>query len=208
MQNDLISAWMKEHGWAPKQGDQEGVEKMLNAHFEALLYNIVSVSTVIAKLHGNKTVKSKHMADVRKYIDVTCKGKAGDTGMAQEGGMSMASDYFGYAHPNYSPVAGEGVSTEQVDFSAGVARAALGAQDGGRPVAPRLAATSQWARHFVRDIMKHHAMRMDKVATNEVMGMADIHLQCLAGDMGSSVKTLSLAKLEKVLAKKRHAVFH
>lgn len=192
-----------------KPKDHDKVHDTLAAHLDAVIYNITSIAILFTLLKGKTRVEPKHLADVMSYISTSCPMSNSKGGRGQHGGTSMASDYFGYPHPNYSAGnATQGVTMSEVDFDAGIARAGIESQLGGSGPRPVLLAThDKDAKAFARSILKLHKIRVSKSTFEELMRIIDIHMNCLGRDL-EAASPLSLSKLEKILSLKRHSVFH
>jgi hypothetical protein len=188
-----------------KEGEEGDVTARIGDHLEAVLYNVTSVSVIFALLQGATKIERCHLGDVAKYITAACPA-----GPQRGGGdTSMPSDYFGYPHPAYDAGhAGEGAAMAQVQFDAGVARAGLDSQLGGAEGRLRLVAShSAEAKRFVKTVLAIHDMKISKTGLALLLRIVDIHLNCFAGDLAKHAP-LTPAKLARVVALKRHAVFH
>lgn len=191
-----------------KGSDKTEVFHKLEMHMDAVCYNVASIAIIFALLKGDKKIQPKHLQNVMGYISSMCSSSA----KGQKGGMSMASDYFGYPHPNYaSSNAGSGVVMSEIEFNSGIARAGIDSQIGGTQSSSnnvRLVATNDKdAKAFVKSVVKMHNIEISKTAFTELMRIIDIHLNCLATDL-STLSPLTVSKVDKVLGLKRHAVFH
>lgn len=196
--NDLVSAWVDHHAFTVSSSNHADVHQMLHEHFQALLYNMVSMAAIMALLHDAKRIQPVHMQSLRKYIESQCT-------RGQRGGTSLPSDYFGYPHAAYT--ADGSAPSMQIDFSSGVARPSMGpAQLGGQAVVPSLVSKSTWAKTFIKHVLKQRDTSISKRAAAELMAAADTHLQCLSDDIGGRVLTHSL--LARTLSLKRHRAFN
>jgi hypothetical protein len=189
---------------------EKDVRTLLHDHVDGLLFNVCSIAAVLALLAGKRKVEPKHLREVRSYIVSKCPPHGG-----QQGG-GMASDYFGYPHPNYlASNENQGTNTSIVSFHSGQARASLGPplQEGGAGAgASRMKRVMRHlpkeAHHVIRFMMKHHDVSVSKMAMEELMFILDAHLNCFGNDLKEQGGQLTAAKTQKVLALKRHAVFH
>lgn len=193
------------HIVAKPQQQAEIVEKLGN-HIDAVIYNVTSIAVIFAMLKGDSKVQPKHLIDVTKYISTTCPRNG------QMGGMSMASNYFGYPHPSYAAGNSEGVVMSEVQFDNGIARAGIDTQvgmSGGAANNLRLVSVhDNNCKAFVRSIMALHNMPISKTGLGELLRIIDIHLNCLANDLAAYASSLTISRLDKVLGRKRHSVFH
>lgn len=208
MSSQTVSKFIDTFQIILKGADRQQVMHKLEMHLDAVSYNVASIAIIFALLKGEKRIQPKHLQNVMGYISSMCSPVKGQ---GQKGGMSMASDYFGYPHPNYtSSNAGSGVVMSEVEFNSGIARAGIDSQIGGtsNSNSMRFVATNDKdAKAFVKSVIKMHNIEISKTAFKELMRIIDIHLNCLASDL-SNVSPLTIARVDKVLGLKRHAVFH
>lgn len=182
----------------------------LVTHMDALIFNITAIACVIGMLNDDKTINVKHLEQLEGYV----KNKCGN--MKQSGGTSMASDFFGYPHPQYS-VGNENTNNtniETIDFVNGVARAAMG---------PALESSysSSGGSHkkynkdldnHIRRVLKHHNMKITKDAKQELIEIIHQHIRCFAKYLRgktviTKIKEVSVSKLGDALKKKQFAIF-
>ncbi len=181
----------------------EGEDKVLKAiafHMDALIYNVASLACVVTMLYDHTQITPKHLVSVRKYILDKCSTSRGKS---QKGGMSMASDFYGYPHPAYGSDAMAGSTVvSSVNFAEGVARAALGPvmMGGAQPEHIKV------IQKVVKKVLKHHQRTITKKAMEELIHIIDTHLRCFAKDLRTEAP-LTEVRVKKVLEKKRHAIF-
>lgn len=191
--------------------DMPAVCKALANHLDAVIYNTVSVTITFTRLHESATVGPKHVANAMTYISSACHRTSKQR--QQQGGSvtALPSQYFGYDFGSYTSGNGASgvVTTSDVDFAAGVARAAVTSQMGGGagPKLHLIAAHDKAAQKFARSIFKMHDIKVANHAFEDVMRVVDVHINCLGKDL-LAASPLTVKKLEKVLALKRHAVFN
>lgn len=202
--NGLVQKFLDTFQITVKANDRPVIEQRLQEHIDAVIYNIASMAVVFTLVKDKNKIQPKYLEDVTNYVAATCPPHKG-----QSGGAPMASDYFGYPHPNYSASnAGSGTVMSEVGFADGVARAGLDSQMGG--ASPRLigiAIHDANAKLFVRSILRMHDMQISQSAFKQLLHIIDIHLNCMGNDLIAKLP-LTVARLTKVLTKKRHAVFH
>lgn len=178
-------------------GVDHKVTQMIQAHIYSVVHHVVSLSAIVAMLHGKRKIELKHLDSVRSYVTSKCGGHI-------KGGMSMASDFYGYAHPAYSNNhANAGVQVSEIQWGKQEARPSQGpAQTGG---------STQNALHkeLQKQVKKHVGninASISKGAQDEIVKIVDIHLNCFFNDL-SKEGALTVKKVEKVLNKRRHKVF-
>lgn len=179
------------------QCQSEACAKLVHSHIDSVVHHIVSLSAMVAMLDGKKKIEQKHLHDVKTYVLTKC-------GAHLKGGMSMASDFYGYPHPSYSSShVNAGVQVSEIQWGKQEARPAQGpAQSGGASV-PKYKKELQ---KLVKMHIKNIAASIAKGPLDELVNIVDMHLLCFANDLVKE-SPLTVKKVEKVLAKRRHKAF-
>lgn len=176
---------------------KETVYKMVHDHVDAVVHHVVSLSAIVAMLHGKKKIELKHLRDVRTYVLSKCGGHI-------KGGMSMPSDFYGYPHQAYaSSNINAGVQVSDIQWNKQEARPAQGpAQSGG-------GARNEYVKELQK-LVKIHVSTLNanisKGAVEELVKIVDAHLRCFAEDLAKE-SPLTVKKVEKILGKRRHKAF-
>lgn len=181
------------------------VYEMLAHHLDAVTYNVTGIAMAIALVNQSRTISASHVKQVRNYIQVSCHNKRKHGG--QQGGTSMPSDYFGYRHPNFSEWnANDGATNiSEVRFDEGIARAEMG----GGAVLRAYMTRNKHVKTMIKTFLKHHEVKIQKDALEQLLAILDVHVNCLANDLKSQpTSTIGTKQVEKVMRLKRHAVFN
>jgi hypothetical protein len=194
-----------------KQQDREVVLETLGQHLDAVVYNITSIAVIFTLLKGGVQVQPKHLVDVTNYVMAYCSPRSSKSSSQSGGsvGAHMPSDYFGYPHPNYDAAnENQGIVMSEVNFQAGIARGGINSLIGGAgPRSRTIAVGDANVKVFVRSILKLHNMKISKTALISLLRTVDIHLNCLATDLAHN-SPITKSRIQKVLDKKSHAIFH
>jgi len=194
----IASAFIKHHNIkVSSDADHHAINKMVGNHIDALIFNVASLAALVATLYDSKKLEKAHLAPVRAYITTKC-----DKPMkpSMKGGISMASDFYGYNHPAYSPEH-KGSDMLTIDLGSGTLRPQIG---GGSEVG--VLENSKAALKRTREIFKHHEVRVKPDVFTEVVRIMDFHMRCLSHDL-QQVQPLTEKRVAKVMKLKRHAVF-
>lgn len=193
----MHTKFMQKHNIQCYNGMEDTISDMVKAHIEGVVHHVVSIAALVAMMNGRHQIESKDMQAARTYVISKCGGHI-------KGGMSMASDFYGYPHAAYSPShANQGVQSSQISWARNEARPALGpVQMGG-----------QNKKNKDKEITKLIKEQIQKVGATTARGVVDhlhsiieLHLVCFADDL-KKVAPLTIKKVEKILAKRRHAAF-
>lgn len=173
--------------------------ELVHSHIDAVVHHIVSLSAMVAMLGGKKKIEHKHLQDVKMYVITKCGGHL-------KGGMSMASDFYGYPHPAYaSSNANAGVHVSEIHWGKQEARPSQGPTQSGGAFAQTLKYKKE-LQNLVKTHLSHIAASISKGALKELVDIIDIHLVCFANDLIKE-SPLTVKKVEKILSKRRHKAF-
>lgn len=177
---------------------------LLSNYIDLLIFNIVAVISIICANIGVKKVISQHILHLTKYIDKRCLNKRAVA--KKKGGMSggafNTAAFFGVAEPQYS-ASNEGGNIQNIDFSSGIARNALG-MTGGNGACAKL---DKIILKKIRNVFKFFNMKVDKEAIAHIKAKYDTIIQDLyecikkiKGDITAS-KVASVIKKSKIMKK-------
>jgi hypothetical protein len=177
---------------------------ILCKHFDALLFNISSLACIVVTLNEDKKLDKKHIPVIKQYIMKHCV--ATKSSVMRGGHTVMASDFFGYNHPNYSASnAGEDILGIDLDNGT-LARPALGPMSGGGASDVATMSKSKFVKDLVKAVFDENKIKYSSEAFKEILNIADSHMKCLARDL-RKCEPLTIKKVEALLAKKRYFVF-
>jgi hypothetical protein len=171
------------------------------------MYNLASIASVTALAQDKNKIETKHIGFVRTYIGKECTGPSGNG--SQKGGDSMPSEFYGYSTGAYSAGNAGGINMSDANFGAGgYIRPELGMSGGASGAHVHThARASTAAKRFIKSILKFNGVSISKTAFDELLLLIDMHIRCLHHDLMKQYP-LTLPKLEKILALKRHSVFN
>ena len=182
---------------------------LLSNYIDLLIFNIVAVISIICANIGVKKVISQHIQHLTKYIDKRCLNKRARAASGKKGGMSggafNTAAFFGVAEPQYS-ASNEGGNIQNIDFSGGIARNALGMTGGGGG-SGACAKLDKIILKKIRNVFKFFNMKVDKEAIAHIKAKYDTIIQDLyecikkiKGDITAS-KVASVIKKSKIMKK-------
>lgn len=172
-------------------------------HMETLVHNVASLAAIVVTMYESKKLDMIHVPAIQKFVLKQCQKKVGAT---MHGGRTvMASDFFGYPHPNYSPSNG-GEDILPIDLANGTtARPAMGPMSGGNHK-PFSVAHSKVVKAVVKSVLDRHSIKYTTEVMNALFDIMDSQLACLASDL-QKCEPLSIKKLESLMKKKRYFAF-
>jgi hypothetical protein len=183
---------------------------LLSNYIDLLIFNIVAVISIICANIGVKKVISQHIQHLTKYIDKRCLNKRAKAAKAtgagskkMSGGAFNTAAFYGVAEPQYS-ASNEGGNLQNIDFTGGIARNALGMTGGSGGACVKL---DKIILKKIRNVFKFFNMKVDKEAVAHIKAKYDTIIQDLyecikkiKGDITAS-KVASVIKKSKIMKK-------
>lgn len=197
--------------------DHKELTQLVYSHIHALMYNIASIVSVLALMKGKSRIQCNDIEEARNYIKRACSngGSASSSqGQSQQTGGSLPSEYFGYNFNAYSASTGNEQVVSQAQFGRdGYVRPAIDIETvGGSPRTTsqllNLARSSSVVKKYILSVVKHNGISISKAALHDLLTVLDIHITCLIQDIKKHCKSVTVSKVKKVLALKRHSSFH
>ena len=95
------------------------IHELLCKYMETLVFNIVSIASVITMINNSDTIKKHTIKLVKSYINIECNDKI------KGGNNVMPSEFYGYDSGRYSENNAIGAILN-VDFTSGILRPQIG----------------------------------------------------------------------------------
>lgn len=153
------------------------VEKM-TLHFDALIYNIVSLAALIASIEDQPKIYPRHLVAAQAYIAFKCVGS------------SVGKKIIGGAHS---------LTLEELN------KVEIPKLDDSKHE-HKLRADMD-LRDFVHHVLEHHHIEIGKGAMKGILKILHEHLECLLNDIKKN-EPLTLKKLEHLMEMRRYSVFN
>jgi hypothetical protein len=200
---------LRTHHIRIEDANKKEVVVLLSNYIDLLIFNIVAVISIICANIGVKKIISQHIQHLSKYIDKRClnsrKAASGVSGVSGKKGMSggafNTAAFYGVAEPQYS-ASNEGANIQNIDFTGGIARNALGMTGGSA-----CAKLDKIILKKIRDVFKFFNMKVDKEAIVHIKAKYDTIIrdlyECIKkikGDITAS-KVASVIKKSKIMKK-------
>lgn len=208
----LVDTFLERYGIAAKK-DADQVRTILARHLDALLFNVTSLSAIIALMKKHKKVDTKDLPAVLAYLHLQCPLVLPSHTGGQSGG-SLPIEYFGGIHGAYNAShLNEGVHTSvttlesmiRPDHGPNLAERMSGGAASGGHVLAVFSAHTDFVYRYMDSVLAHHGnMSISTNARKELMGVLDRMLGCVAQEVGASTTS---KKLHALFTKKRFAVF-
>ena len=94
---NTIHSIVKYYNLKINPGSNTNVYKSLSKNIEILIFNVISIASIISLLNNSNTIQKTAVSMVREYINEKC-----NVPQMKKGGTSLPSDYFGAINPVYN----------------------------------------------------------------------------------------------------------
>ena len=158
--------------------------KVITEYVENIIFNIVSISCIIALINNTKTINKKNVDIVNKYINDSC-GKSKVKG----GANVLPSEYFGTDSGRY--LASNSTSDVLgINFSSGIMRPQIGggAKKQQSPYIP-----------IIKDILSYYKIKASAVIVNCFIIIIDEYIACFIHKLKVSKVKITGTVVEKLI---------
>jgi hypothetical protein len=164
------------------------INEVLNKYIETLIFNIVSIASIITMINNSKSIKTQTIKLVKKYIDDKCSTKK------ITGGTVLPSEYFGYDSGSYSET---NVSSDilNVDFVNGFARPQIGG--GGRI---KKVECNECIIAKINELIEHYNLKASEAIIKNLVKLVNMHIHCFFNQLKAiGTKSLTVAGINKII---------
>ena len=140
----------------------QAVIKCLCECIENIVFNVVSIASIIAFINNSKTITKENLKILNSYINKSaCKVVKGGNS------ITMPAEFYGINSGRYLPTNNQ-TDLLAIDFNSGIARAQIG---GGRTTSPFTV--------VIKDFLKYYKLKAGKEIINEMVLMIETYIKCL-----------------------------
>jgi hypothetical protein len=138
--------------------------KCLSECIQNIVFNIVSIASIIAFINNSKTITKENIAILHSYLNKACSPSK-----MMKGGNSivMPQEFYGSSSGRYLPTNNQ-TDLLSIDFTSGIARGQIG---GGKEKSP--------FTNVIKDFLIHYKLKASSVIIKEMVTMIDIYIKCL-----------------------------
>ena len=177
----IVNEYLSKNGVLISDGtDVEAFVYKMAKHFDALLYNIVSVVALIASIEEQVKIQPKHLVAAQAYIAHKCIGQ-------------LASRKIVGGSHKISLKELNTIDPPQIDEHT--------------PSGDYKVCSEMDLKEFVYQVLKHHKMSIGKGAMKGMLKILHEHLECLLNDL-KKYEPITMIKLDKIMSMRRYSVFH
>lgn len=155
-------------------------------YIDTLIFNIVSIASIITMLNNSKSINMNAVQLVKKYIADNCNKKI-------KGGTSLPSEYFGYNSGIYN----ENNNINDiltVDFNSGVLRPQIGGGGRGKKM------DNEWLIKKIKDLLIYYNLKASNKIINSLMLIIYSNINCLLSKLHDNKnKVLTVTTINKII---------
>ena len=174
--------------------DNELIIKQLAFYIDSLIFNIVSIASIIVVINNSTIITKDTLKIVKEYIENKCSFKYAvlTNKMSGGGDTFMTASYFGVDEPMYN-IDNKGIDVLGVDFKNNIAREQIGGA--------KLSKMQKIILKYINEIIVYHGLKANKEVKNQLVNIVAFHIRQLFEHLIANNKSLSLAHLNKMIKK-------
>jgi hypothetical protein len=188
MNNNYLTEYVKSS--INKNGITVKDEKTINyltEYFENIIFNVVSIASIITYINNCKSINNKSIEIVKKYLDNMC----GDASVKKGGSTVLPSEYFGIDSTRYMPTNGIHTDVLQIDFANGLARPQIGGGKTQKKIQPIPA--------NIKHILDYYKLKASKDIIAKLTKLIENYIKCLMQQLKLQNKKISCITIKKII---------
>jgi hypothetical protein len=162
------------------------IHDLLCKYMETLIFNIVSIASIITMINNSNTIKKQTLILVKSYINDKCNHKmtGGNTGMPLE--------YYGIDSGIYQTNNASG-DILNIDFASGILRPQIGGGRGSNYT------TNHIFINKIHEILNYYKLKSSDSINNSLLKLIYMHINCFFKELKTSRSTLNIASINKII---------
>lgn len=151
-----------------------------------IVFNIVSISSIIAFINNSKTITKDNIQMLHSYLNKVCNPKI-------KGGNSivMPQEFYGNNSGRYLPTNNQN-DLLNIDFSSGIMRQQIG---GGKSTSPFV--------KVIKDFLIHYKLKAGKGIIDEIVLMIENYIKCLMMKLKKYKEVIKPPMIKSVIEKNK-----
>ena len=168
----------------------------LTTSIENIIFNVVSIASVITFINNCKTVKKESISIVTKYLNSMCDSSSYKTIKGGGGAIVLPSEFYGIDSTRYSSMNNlHATDSLQIDFTNGIARPQIGG--GLKKKSPSSSLDS--IMKGVNDILDYYKLKASKEIKMKIVKLIECYIKCLMNKLKELDKTITCSLVDKVM---------
>jgi len=163
----------------------KSANKCICEYIENIIFNITSISAIIAFINHSKVITKENIKIVYSYIKETCGSKKLIKG--GDGAIVLPAEFYGYDSGNYS-VSNNTVDVLNIDFANGILRPQIG---GGKFENP--------LPNEISKILSNYKLKISSDICKKFSKIIEIYIICLIQKLRKKNKMISSGEIKKTI---------
>jgi hypothetical protein len=160
------------------------IHELLCKYMDTLVFNIVSIASVITMINNSDTIKKPTIKLVKSYINTECNHKL------KGGNNVMPSEFYGYDSGRYSESNATG-DILGIDFTSGILRPQI--SGGG------VKSDNKHLITKISEILNYYKLSASESIINDLLKIISIHINCFFKQLKLSKSVLNIASINKII---------
>ena len=175
-----------------KDKSSDKVISLLCEYINTLVFNIVSIASIIALLNKSKKITKETIKIVSEYINNKCLIH---TTYSSKGGTVLPPAYFGTDESKSYSSSNPTNDVLIVDWAAGEARPALGGQSGGSIKKSKV----NIIKNYIQKVLDHYEIKASTEMMNELFKIFNYHFEILIKELKKCPDELNLKYVKNII---------
>lgn len=152
------------------KGDE--VVNCMCEYLETLIFNIVSIASLITLINNSKVIEKDALNLVHSYINDKCEK------VAIKGGTSLPSEYFGVDSHLYNSTNNQ-ADILNIDYVNGILRPQIGGGGKSKPSNKKNANNHNWLKAKIIKLIQHYNLTIKEKEMNYLINIIYDNVNCL-----------------------------
>jgi hypothetical protein len=163
------------------------IHELLCKYMETLIFNIVSIASIITMINNCSTIKKQTIKLVKSYINDNCSNNTKMTG-----GMNiLPSEFYGIDSGRYSEANATG-DILAVDFTSGILRPQIGG--GGQN-----SVDNKNILKKINEILNYYKLKASDSIVNDLLKLITIYTNCFFKQLKGTKVIITTAVINKII---------
>jgi hypothetical protein len=164
------------------------IHELLCKYMETLIFNIVSIASIITMINNSSTIKKQTIKLVKSYINDKCS----DNTKKMTGGMNiLPSEFYGFDSSRYSETNATG-DILTVDFTSGILRPQIGG--GGKS-----SVDNKNILKKINEILNYYKLKASDSIVNDLLKLITIYTNCFFKQLKGTKVIITTAVINKII---------
>jgi hypothetical protein len=183
--NNYITATINKHNLNIGKNKNQVIDLIAN-HIEILIFNIISIASIITMLNNSTIITSNAINHVKNYIHNNYSNKL-------TGGTSLPSEYFGYNSGIYNDT-NNLVDVLNVDFASGILRNQIGGGGGKKNI------SNEWINNKINKLLKYYNLSASKTIINSLINIIMVNINNFFKQIkDEKLKVITINSIKKMI---------